>query len=170
MNLLSHKLRKKLLVQAPKYVINVFSHWQAKLWFSYCSCSEENNLFLCVYLFIYLLFIYSHVHTLFGSFLHSFPLPHSYPHPSQFQAGPVLPLSLILLKKRQSHNKEDKAFLLVELRIAIQRDSYYCFCVTMCYNSCWFNFKWLYTGSWSPTCVDLCHFKVSVLVPLEWGQ
>jgi hypothetical protein len=41
----------------------------------------------------------------------------------QFQAGPVLPLSLILLKKRDKHNKEDKAFLLVELRIAIQRDS-----------------------------------------------
>jgi hypothetical protein len=27
------------------------------------------------------------------------------------------------LKKRHKHNKEDKAFLLVELRIAIQRDS-----------------------------------------------
>jgi hypothetical protein len=28
-----------------------------------------------------------------------------------------------LLKKRHNHNKEDKAFLLVELRMAIQRDS-----------------------------------------------
>jgi hypothetical protein len=28
-----------------------------------------------------------------------------------------------LLKKRHKHNKEDKALLLVELRIAIQRDS-----------------------------------------------
>jgi hypothetical protein len=27
------------------------------------------------------------------------------------------------LKKRHKHNKEDEAFLLVELRIAIQRDS-----------------------------------------------
>jgi hypothetical protein len=27
----------------------------------------------------------------------------------------------------------------------------------------------LYPGSWAPSCVDLCHFKVSVLVPLEWG-
>jgi hypothetical protein len=27
----------------------------------------------------------------------------------------------------------------------------------------------LYNGSWSPSHVDLCHFKVSVLVPLEWG-
>jgi hypothetical protein len=31
------------------------------------------------------------------------------------------------LKRRHKHNKEDKAFLLVELRIAIQKDSYYCF-------------------------------------------
>jgi hypothetical protein len=28
-----------------------------------------------------------------------------------------------LLKRRHKHNREDKAFLLVELRIAIQRDS-----------------------------------------------
>jgi hypothetical protein len=34
--------------------------------------------------------------------------------PPQFQAGPVLPLSLILLKQRHKHNKEDKAFLLVK--------------------------------------------------------
>jgi hypothetical protein len=38
-------------------------------------------------------------------------------------AGPVLPLSLILLKKIHKHNKEHKAFLLVELRIAIQKYS-----------------------------------------------
>jgi hypothetical protein len=60
------------------------------------------------------------------------PLPHSsslFPCPRQFQAGPVLPLSLILLKKTQiikkiiNTNKEDKAFLLFELRIAIQKYS-----------------------------------------------
>jgi hypothetical protein len=28
----------------------------------------------------------------------------------------------------------------------------------------------LYTGSWSPSHVDLCHFRVSVSVPLEWGH
>jgi hypothetical protein len=51
------------------------------------------------------------------------PPPHcptfSLPSPPHFQAEPVLSLSLILLKKRQKHNKEDEAFLLVELRIAI---------------------------------------------------
>jgi hypothetical protein len=45
------------------------------------------------------------------------------PLPLQFQAGPVLPLSLILLKKRPKPNKEEKAFLLFELRIAIQKYS-----------------------------------------------
>jgi hypothetical protein len=39
-----------------------------------------------------------------------------------FQADPILPY-IILLKRRHKHNKKDKAFLLVELRIAIQRDS-----------------------------------------------
>jgi hypothetical protein len=43
-----------------------------------------------IYLKKFFLFIYSHVHTLFGSFLHPVPLPHS--SPPQFQAGPILPL------------------------------------------------------------------------------
>jgi hypothetical protein len=65
-----------------------------------------------------LLFIYSHMRTLFGSFLHLALLPKLSP-PPQFQAGPILPLSQILLKKRHKYNKEDKVFFLVELRIAI---------------------------------------------------
>jgi hypothetical protein len=48
------------------------------------------------------------------------PFPPYSPH---FQEEPVLPFSPILLKRRQSNNKKDKAFLLVEIRIAIQRDS-----------------------------------------------
>jgi hypothetical protein len=51
------------------------------------------------------------------------PHPHSLPSPPHFQAEPVLPLSLILLKRRHKHNEKDKAFLLVELRMTIQRDS-----------------------------------------------
>jgi hypothetical protein len=43
--------------------------------------------------------------------------------PPQVQAGPVLPLLLVLLKEREKHNKEDKVFLLVELRIAIKKYS-----------------------------------------------
>jgi hypothetical protein len=54
------------------------------------------------------------------------PCPSPLPSPlfhTQFQAGPVLPLLLVLLKKRDKPNKEDKAFLLVELRIAKQKYS-----------------------------------------------
>jgi hypothetical protein len=55
------------------------------------------------------------VHILLGSFLPNAPLTQPLPSSlSQFQAGPVLPLSLILLKRRHKHNKEDKVFLLVK--------------------------------------------------------
>jgi hypothetical protein len=66
-------------------------------------------------------FFYSLIHMCthcLGHFSH--PLS---PTPPHFQAESVLPLSLILLKRKHKHNKKDKAFLLVELRIAIQRDS-----------------------------------------------
>jgi hypothetical protein len=104
----------------------------------------------CCYFFLYFLYSFIHmcVHCL-GHFspppaLSPFPppclppphpvsLPHPFCHsPSCFQAEPVLSLSLILLKRRHKHNKEDKAFLLVELRIAIQTESQYCFHVQMC--------------------------------------
>jgi hypothetical protein len=53
-----------------------------------------------------------------------FPAPPTSPiFPPQFQAGPVMPLSLALLKKTDKPNKEDKVVLLVELRIAIQKYS-----------------------------------------------
>jgi hypothetical protein len=45
----------------------------------------------------------------------------------QFQAGPVLPLSLILVKKRHKPNKEGKVFLLVELWIDKQKYFWHCF-------------------------------------------
>jgi hypothetical protein len=48
------------------------------------------------------------------------PSPLHHPH---FQAEPVLPFSTILLKSRHKNNKKDIVFLLVEIRIAIQRDS-----------------------------------------------
>jgi hypothetical protein len=66
----------------------------------------------------FLLLIYSHVHTSFGSFLTLAPslLP-SPPQPTGFQAEPILPSSLILLKREHKHNKKDQAFLLIEIRI-----------------------------------------------------
>jgi hypothetical protein len=100
-----------------KKYLNVFST-------SYCSKWSKIFFFCYWFLFLYFLklFIYSHVHSLFGSFFPHATTPFLHSHP-QFQAGPVLPLSLILLKKRHKHNKEDKTFLLVELRIAIQKYS-----------------------------------------------
>jgi hypothetical protein len=93
----------------------------------------------------FLLFIYSHVRTLFGSSPPPSPPPApscspSLPLPPPFQAEPVLPLSLILLKRGHKHNKKDKVFLLV-------KDSYierfqHCFHVQMCYNPSWFISNW----------------------------
>jgi hypothetical protein len=60
---------------------------------------------LFIYLFIY--FLYSYVHTMIGSLLPRpppFPLtPSLTPPPPRFQAGTVLPLSLILLKREYKH-------------------------------------------------------------------
>jgi hypothetical protein len=41
-------------------------------------------------------------------------------NPLHFQAEPVLPLSLILLKRKHKHNKKDKQFLLVVTLCFIQ--------------------------------------------------
>jgi hypothetical protein len=71
-------------------------------------------------------FLNSFIHMCIHCLGHFSPLPHSLnfsPITPQFQAGCVLPLALVLLKKRDKHNKEDKAFLLVELRMAIQKYS-----------------------------------------------
>jgi hypothetical protein len=89
------------------------------------SLRTSGSFYFIFYLFLFLLSIYSHVRTLFGSFLPpaSHLPPPVAPLPPHFQAEPVRSLSLILLKRRPKHNKEVKALLLVELRIAIQRDS-----------------------------------------------
>jgi hypothetical protein len=77
--------------------------------------SSLNFIYLFIYLFIY---NYSSIHMCIHCLGHF-----SLPFPPHFQAEPILPLSLILLKTRHKHNKGDKAFLLAELRIAIQKYS-----------------------------------------------
>jgi hypothetical protein len=81
-------------------------------------CTQSINLHanLFFYLFIDWLidFYYSFIHMCIHCLGHL---------PPQAQASPVLPLSLVLLKKRDKHNKEDKGFLFLELRIAIQKYS-----------------------------------------------
>jgi hypothetical protein len=57
------------------------------------------------------------------------------PPPPHFQAEPVLTFTTILLIREDiSNNKKDKMFLLVEIRIAIQRDSYHWFHAQVYYN------------------------------------
>jgi hypothetical protein len=58
---------------------------------------------------------------------HFSPLPSPPFSPPHFQAEPLLPSSLILLREDKSNNKKDIVLLLVEIRIAIQRDSQHCF-------------------------------------------
>jgi hypothetical protein len=96
---------KKYLIPTTRRTFYVFFYkvLKQKLVFN-----TRAHLLAVVFLKKILLLIYSHVCTLFGSFLP--PLP----YPPRFQAEPSLPLFLILLKRRHKHNKEDKAFLLVK--------------------------------------------------------
>jgi hypothetical protein len=69
------------------------------------------------------IFYYSFIHMCIHCLVHFSPVAPPLPSLPSLAAEPVLPLSLILLKRRHEHNKEDIAFLLVELRTAIQKDS-----------------------------------------------
>jgi hypothetical protein len=72
-------------------------------------------------------FFHSFIHMCIHCLGHFFPCPLPLPSdplpPTHVQAEPILLLSLILLKRRNKHNKKDIAFLLVEIRTAIQGDS-----------------------------------------------
>jgi hypothetical protein len=69
------------------------------------------------------LFIYSHVHILFGPFLPPSPHPHLFPHPFASMQNLFCPSLQFCWREDITNNKKDKAFLLVEIRIAIQGDS-----------------------------------------------
>jgi hypothetical protein len=70
------------------------------------------------------------------------------------------------VEKWHKHNKKDKAFRLVELSWEILPIAFMYPCVTTHVDS---TLNDLYIGSWSLGHDNLCHFKVSVLVPLEGG-
>jgi hypothetical protein len=78
---------------------------------------------MILYLFNFL-FFYSHVHTLFRPFLHPvlccLPLTPIFPC---LQAEPVFNFLQFCGREDISNNKKGRAFLLVEIRIAIQKYS-----------------------------------------------
>jgi hypothetical protein len=71
---------------------------------------------------LFSLFIYSYVHTL-GHFSPRPPPPPSPPHALTSKQNLFYPFLQFCWREDTSNNKKDKAFLLVEIRIAIQRDS-----------------------------------------------
>jgi hypothetical protein len=73
-------------------------------------------------LVIFLLFIYSDVHTLFGPFLPPASCPLLFPSTPSLP-GRTCSALLSNFVEDIRNNKKDIAFLLVEIRIAIQRDS-----------------------------------------------
>jgi hypothetical protein len=72
----------------PPFIVPNPSYWHPLLDMTYFSLLPSYCfLCVCVGYFLFLLFIYSHVHTLFGSFLHTAPpffspLPHLSPLPA----------------------------------------------------------------------------------------
>jgi hypothetical protein len=112
--------------------------------------------------FFFFIIHLSHVHTLFGSFLPLAP-PTLHSRQNLFYTF----LQFCCWRAEISNNKKDIAFLLVEIRTAKQILSFH---VQMCSTQVDSSLTDLYTGSWSLFHVDLCWFKLSVLIPLEWGH
>jgi hypothetical protein len=107
---------------------------------------------------------------LFGQFLP----PDSHPvilHPNSLATGQNLFCSLLLFCRREDirDNKKDKAFLLVEIRIVYREipniASMHKWITTQIDSS----LPDLFT-TWSPSIIDLCHFKVTVLASLQWAH
>jgi hypothetical protein len=136
---------------------------------------SEINIILRKYTSFFLLeffslFIYSHVHTLFGPFLSPAPAP-SLSSPTLLASRQNLfcPYLQFYWREDISNNKKDIVFLLVEIRMPrIAREipsiaSMY-ECVITWIDSSLPDF---FTTSQSPSRIDHCHFKVTVLAPLQ---
>jgi hypothetical protein len=96
--------------------------------------------------------------------------PPSSPHPLTSRQNLFCPLLQFCWREDISNNKKDIAFLLAEIRIAIQRDPstvYMHKCITARIDSFLSD---LFITSQSPSHIDLCCFKVTVLAPQQWGH
>jgi hypothetical protein len=83
----------------------------------------KSHIFIWILNIFSSLFIYSYVHILFGPFLPPSPHPHLFPHPFASMQNLFCPSLQFCWREDITNNKKDKAFLLVEIRIAIQGDS-----------------------------------------------
>jgi hypothetical protein len=115
------------------------------------------------FLFIFL-FIYSYVHTLFGPFVLPAPNPLPLtPGPLTSRQNLFCPLLQFCWRVDISNNKKDIAFLLVEIKVAIQRFLALlpCTCVLQPELIVINQFRSdLFTTSQSPSHSDRCRFKV----------
>jgi hypothetical protein len=99
--------------------------------------------------------IYSYVHALFGPFLPTAPSL-SPPPPLASRQNLFCPFLQFCWREDTSNNKKDKAFLLVEIRIAT-----YCFHAQVCYNPNWFISTWPFHWSSVYTyCVRKSHMDL----------
>jgi hypothetical protein len=130
-----------------------------------CGCLQQlNNSLNLLYTYIYIyicLFIYSFIHICMHSLGHFSTQDTHLPSPCLPLASRqnlFFPFLQFFWREDISDNKKDIAFLLVEKRISIQRDSYHCFhtqCITTWIDS---SLPDLFTTSQSPYHIDLCHF------------
>jgi hypothetical protein len=107
---------------SPSLTAGILPNSNTFKWFAYYQEDIQKKGFLIIiFIFFFSLFIYLYVFTLLGPFLP--PTPHTHPLPPHPTWLPGCPFLQFCWREDISNNKKDIAFLLVEIRIAIQRDS-----------------------------------------------
>jgi hypothetical protein len=102
-----------------------------------------------------------------GHFSHLPPSPPSSHLPPSVPGTSYSAYVTNFVEEKTQHNKEGKTFLLVKLYRNIPSIAFVYTSVMTHVDS---SLTDLYTGYWSPSHDNLCHFRVSVLVPLECGH
>jgi hypothetical protein len=95
---------------------------------------KKNNIlsyFIHLFTCAYIVWVISHLYP-----------PLSPPYPLASRQSLFWAFLQFLWRVEIINNKKDIMILLIDIRTAIQRDSYHCFHVQMCYNPCWFISNW----------------------------
>jgi hypothetical protein len=99
-------------------------------------------IYMNVYIYEYI-YIYSYIHMCIHCLGHFSLLTPPLPSPPLSSRQNLFCAFLQFCWRVEiNNNKKDKAFLLVEIWTAIQRDSWHCFHVQTCYNPGWFISNW----------------------------